>query len=314
MLDLAGNDQLADVQHEVLSRIHRPLFAVVDGGCFDDLADELADKGIASRSLFRDGGDEALRRDGPWLVQLVDDHSREHMEALALERPCTVFWSCPKGEEALWRHLRTLNQILIPDTRIPDNNEKSGLPIKYERVIFRHWDPNVLASVLPLLDQQQLACLFGPAEVILMNGSNYDGLKRAIRPPELPGGLNGPLRIRPSQIEELKKAMLHSSRIRIARFLKGQVPPNFSGIDDKFLWGATLASESSADELGIKTERGRARWAYVMMLSDGKAAKLKEVRSYIQDGRDSPDNRVKSLIQHTANAIRTGGLANGALA
>lgn len=104
---------------------------------------------------------------------------------------------------------------------------------------------------------------------------------------------------------------LSVSRLRIARFLKGNIPPNFSGVNDDFVWGATLASEKSADELGIKTERGRARWAYVMMMSDGKAAEGAEVRNYIRDGGDTPDNRVKSLIQHTVNALRSGASVSG---
>jgi hypothetical protein len=61
-------------------------------------------------------------------------------------------------------------------------------------------------------------------------------------------------------MEGLKAAMVHSSRLRIARYLKANVPAHFSGVDDAFLWGTALASEKSADQLGIETERGRARW------------------------------------------------------
>jgi hypothetical protein len=70
--------------------------------------------------------------------------------------------------------------------------------------------------------------------------------------------------------------------------------------------GAALASETSAGELGIETERGRARWAYVMMLSDGKAADIKEVRSFIQNGEAGPDAQVKALMGHTIAALRDG--------
>ena len=99
--------------------------------------------------------------------------------------------------------------------------------------------------------------------------------------------------------------MVHSSRLRIARFLKGHVPEHFSGVDDEFVWGAALASEGTADELGVRTERGRARWAYVMMLSDGKAAETPEVRAFVQQpGRGRPDDRVRELIGHTADALR----------
>jgi hypothetical protein len=88
--------------------------------------------------------------------------------------------------------------------------------------------------------------------------------------------------------------------------LKGNIPPHFSGTDDEFLWGATVASEKTADELGTEIERGRARWAYVMMLSDGKAAGLPEVRGFIRNGSASPDEQVSALMKHTAQALRDG--------
>ena len=31
-----------------------------------------------------------------------------------VREPAAVFWSCPAGEPALWRHLRTLNKANIP--------------------------------------------------------------------------------------------------------------------------------------------------------------------------------------------------------
>lgn len=308
-LDVRDSETIAGAFRAGLGALPDPVFAVLDGAHFVDLEDELAEAGISSRSLFLKGGDEELRRDGPWLVALQNEHARAHIEELALEKPCAVFWSCPEGEQALWRHLRTINEILIPDDRIAGNVGRSEQPVQYERVLFRHWDPNVLGSFLPLLTSEQFARVFGPATAIFMNATDYGGLKRAPRPENLPEVAGGSLRIEPEQIEQMKTVMLHASRLRIARFLKGNIPPHFTGITDDFVWGATLASEQSADELGIKTERGRARWAYVMTVSDGKAASLPEVRDYIQDGKDTPDNRVKSLIQHTADAIRQQGMS-----
>ncbi len=304
LLDIPDDDSLTRTLHQALGEFPAPLFAVLDGGHFDDLEDELADVDISSRSLFLDGGDEAFRLDGPWLVELDDPRVCAHVETLAIAAPCAVFWSCPAGAQALWQHLRTINQILIPTESIPGNDGRSGQSVKYERVLFRHWDPNVLASVMPMLDDRQLARVFGSSQAVLMNAPDYGGLKRAIRPDVLPKASRGPLQIGPEQIDRLKRTMLHSSRVRIARFLKGNVPPHFSGVTDEFFWATTIASEPSAEELGIKTERGRARWAYAMMLSDGKAANLKEVRQYIQDGKDSPDNKVRSLLKYTADAAR----------
>jgi hypothetical protein len=43
-----------------------------------------------------------------------------------------------------------------------------------------------------------------------------------------------------------------------------------------------------------------------MMLSDGKAACIKEVRGFIQSGGASPDAQVSALMRHTAAALRDG--------
>ncbi|MEI4482816.1 MULTISPECIES: DUF4123 domain-containing protein [unclassified Phyllobacterium] len=229
-LDLPNAENAARAFRAALDTLSGPLFAVLDGGQFDDLEDELADAGITSRSLFLSGGDEDMRRDGPWLVALNNRKTSTRIEELALEKPCAVFWSCPEGEQALWRHLRSINEIMIPDDRIEGNDGKSGTPVKYERVLFRHWDPNVLGSSLSLLNAEQFARVFGPVNGIIMNATDYGGLKRAPRPNDLPLPNPGLLQIDPEQVEDLKEAMLHSSRLRIARYLKGNIPQIHRGL------------------------------------------------------------------------------------
>ncbi len=303
-LDLPEPSNVMRTLAATLSNMPAQLFAVLDGALFDDLPGNLMREGISCRSLFLEHGDLEVERAGPWMVALDSEKTRAHIEALAVAHPCAVFWSCPAGETALWRHLRTLNEVLIPIEG--SATETADQSAQYERVMFRHWDPNVLASVMPVLSVEQFARIFGPATYIVMNAPDYGGLGQIPLPDDIPAAPNGPLRLSPDQMEGLKEATAHSSRLRIARYLKRNIPPHFSGIDDEFLWGTTLASEASADELGIETERGRARWAYVMMLSDGKAADLKEVRSFIQNGEASPDTQVRALMRHTIDALRDG--------
>jgi Domain of unknown function (DUF4123) len=304
-LDLPDPANVARTLQVTLSEMPQPLFAVLDGALFDDLPSDLLGAGFSCRSLFLEHGDEEVERAGPWLFALEDVRARAHAEALAIAQPCAVFWSCAQGEMALWRHLRTLNEVLIP-LESEGEGPQPDTPPGHERVMFRHWDPNVLAAVMPQLDAEQFARIFGPCAYILINAPDHGGLKRIPRPDALPPAPHGPLRLSPEQMEGLKAAMVHSSRLRIARYLKRNVPEHFSGIDDEFLWGAAVASEKTADELGIETERGRARWAYVMMLSDGKAADVKEVRGFIRSGPASPDEQVSALMKHTAAALRGG--------
>lgn len=157
--------------------------------------------------------------------------------------------------EALYRHLRTLNEVLLPLEDREDATVEKPRASGYERVLFRHWDPNVLGATLPILTRAQFTRFLGPADGLAFNGPDYGGVRRVRKPDNMPDAAIGPLKLEPDQIERLKAAMLHSSRLRIARFLKKNMPPHFTGIDDDFVWGATLASELTADELGIQTER-----------------------------------------------------------
>lgn len=312
VIDLPDIGESAQRLRQTVDEMGGPVSVVLDGGAFDDLPDALASQAIASRSLFLEGVPADFRRAGPWLSEVTSASMRAHVEWLDTHHNCAVYWSCPSGPGALYRHLRTLNEVMIPVENAEDGSQAEAAKQRYERVLFRHWDPNVLGAVLPILTRSQFARFLGPADGIAFNGPDFGGVRRVRKAENMPDAAIGPLRLEPEQIERLKAAMLHSSRLRIARFLKKNTPPNFSGIDDDFVWGATLASERTADELGIHTERGRARWAYVMVLSDGKAADLPEVRDFITEKGASPDLRVKELISHAADALRSGNVAIGA--
>ena len=54
----------------------------------------------------------------------------------------------------------------------------------------------------------------------------------------------------------------------------------------------------------VLAERGRALWAHVMTLSDGRAAEAPEVCPFLRGGRGRPDDRVRGLVDHTAQALQ----------
>lgn len=307
VLDLPDPSATAEALRQALGKMPRPLFAVLDGGLFDDLPGDLTRKNVSCRSLFLDHADKDIELAGPWLVAFADEEALNHVTDLALAQPCAVFWSCPTGDVALWRHLRTINEILIPAETASGETSSGEASGEFRRVLFRHWDPNVFASVLPLLSGAQFARVFGPAEVILMNAPDYGGLKRATKRTDWPEPARGLLRIEPNQIGRLQEVMVHSARLRIARYLKENIPPNPPGIADETAWRATLANEKTANQLGIQTEAGKARWAYLNIVSDNKATEIPEIRRYIQNGEANPDEQVRSLMRHTIDALRTYG-------
>jgi len=285
-----------------LDRLPGPAFAVLDGAHFDDLEDELADAGIASRSLFLRGGDEAMRRYGPWLVDLTDGTVRALVEQLALEKPCAVFWSCPDGEQALWQHLRTINYVLIPNEYTSATEAKGGA---YERVMFRHWDPRVLVDVLPLLDAPQFARVFGAAQGIVVNASDHGGLKYAPRPNDLPlPPRRGPLKFHADQLAALSRQQVEQSNLEIAGYLREVLPPPLAEGIGQDMESLVRRARKTGRELGIATLPGHKRWAYLMAMTQGRAAETKEATDFIRYGGVSPDEQVKALIGNAATALR----------
>ncbi|MBB3649677.1 hypothetical protein FHX14_005918 [Rhizobium sp. BK619] len=291
-----------------LDTMPTPLFAVLDGGHFDDLEDELADADIASRSLFLKGGNDEMRRDGPWLVTLKNRSIREHIEELALEKPCAVFWSCQAGEDALWRHLRGINQVLVPDDRILQNGRPAGKPIVYERVLFRHWDPNVLGSFLPLFSMEQFARIFGPATAILANVTNNGRFKRALRPPNLPEAPGGLLKIEPAQIEIVSQAKISTMVGRVSEYLSSVAGEKCREFSNNELTAFAYGSVRESIDLGVTSEGSHCRWAYLKLLSGGRVSTSPQVmRAMRADDTDiSPNDRVKILMQKIMQEVKGG--------
>lgn len=63
-----------------VGRLGPPLFCVVDGAWFDDVAGEIAAAGLLARSLFLGAGAE-VERAGPCLVHLPGDGDAERLLA-----------------------------------------------------------------------------------------------------------------------------------------------------------------------------------------------------------------------------------------
>ncbi|MEL4375989.1 DUF4123 domain-containing protein [Brucella cytisi] len=306
MFEPADNDGTRHVLHEVLAELPTPRFAVFDGSYFDDLEDEFADEHIASRSLFRSGGDEELRRDGPWLVELANRRTEAHVEALATKAPCAVFWSCSAGDEVLWRHLRSINYILVPEDRAAGSAGKSPQPVKYERVMFRHWDPNILGPILSILTAGQFARLMGPADAIVMNATDYGGLKRCMRPGNMHEPTRGALRMNPEQIRELVAIRVKSSALRITRFIRQTSAGQIDQMTDQELTEEVTKRMNVAATLGINEERAQKRFCWLMLNSNDRFLHQAGVKDYLASGAGSANSRIHLLSEAMAEAAAKG--------
>lgn len=166
-----------------------PLFAAVDGARCGDLPHLLKIQGLNGRSLFLDHADAQIEAASGWLVPLGGEADLKRLLEVS-DEGCgsLVLWSCPLGEAALHRHLRTINIVRIPSAAIPEDEqpaasepeeegaEKPAKPA-FGNVLFRHYDPDVMASLLPLFDEAQFARIFGPATRIIMYSEGHGDLR-----------------------------------------------------------------------------------------------------------------------------------------
>jgi len=209
-------------------QLRTPLFAVIDGARYRDLPGLLKTLEIDHQSLFLEHADKEVEAASGWLASIAG--KTELIRLLEASDPACgslVIWTCALGESALHRHLRTLNLVQIPAEEAvpghepPEEQESPGREsLMYESVLFRHCDPQVLASLLPLLDTPQLSRILGPCEHILFHASGRGGLRSVSRPADRNIVPRGQLRIAPEQIQELKENMADVQRVQIRSYLR----------------------------------------------------------------------------------------------
>ncbi|WP_288587018.1 DUF4123 domain-containing protein [uncultured Methylobacterium sp.] len=281
-------------------------FAVLDGAQFDDLPAALRQAGLLGRSLFLDQGDAELERAGPWLVALAQaPDAADQVFRLAGDRPAAVFWCCIAGEAVLYRHLRRINKARIPAWsaagRSAPSEDDDGT---FEAVLFRHWDPDVLGALMPILDAGQFSRVLGPASEIAYRSEAYGGLKRVPADPGWPVAPAGMLTIRTEQMLALGERRIEACRRSVASYLRDVADGALDGIAEADLRAHVLASEARARELGIVTEAGHCRWAFLMMITRGGVGTDPAVAAFVRNGARLPDEQVEDIMDATARAVR----------
>ena len=266
----------------VVARMPTPVFAVVDGGHFDDAAAALEAAGLGARSLFLGDATRDVQRHGPWLVPLAGAATADVLRVTA-GKPAPVFWSCSAGEGALHRHLRTLNQALIPAWAARGAaGSETAADERAELALFRHLDPNVLGGLLPLLDADQFVRVFGPADELAFDTPDHGGLKRAM--PVEGVAPHGPLQLRTEQMLALAGRRQAASDRRVAQFLRGAVPDETAQHTDAQLAAEVVRLRQSSVAMGLREEPAQAWWAYLMLSTGGEIGQNARVTGYLARG------------------------------
>ncbi|MFC2253948.1 DUF4123 domain-containing protein [Labrys portucalensis] len=307
-LDLPDPAATSETLRQALDKMPRPLFAVLDGGLFDDLPGDLSSKNIVCRSLFLDHADKDIELAGPWLVPLADDEALGHVVGLAITQPCAVFWSCPDGDMALWHHLRTINEILIPAEAAAGKVITAKLSGNFKRVLFRHWDPNVLAQTLPAFDLMQFQRLLGPASeaLFLPRGEWGNRIIRASRSSSAEPSPRGALRLGHETIKAIEEKRNDALVRRRMIYLREVAPDQTLGMNNSDLYSFVREEENKIKKFGVTNQENIALWTFMQITSQSDLSKDPNIIEYMKAKsiKDTPDQRVKSIFDFRLTLLK----------
>jgi len=300
------------------------LFAVMEGAHFDNIQLELERLKLEFYPLYSGEGDRQNQIAGPHLVVVNDRDQISQIRELGEGKPCTVWWGWPdEGDEttdSIFKHLRSINMVEIPIDRYdaetekePENEDQSETQEiekpEYEPVLFRHADPNVMASILPILNTGQLGRLFGKSAGLTMHASDFgegdEGLRSTPRPASLPKPHAGFLRITHEQYEEIGKIRLSKMEKSVSDYLKEVAEEECAELSDEELKLLIRQSVHESANYGVFEEANHCRWAYLQLINEGKFSNTNEVRYAMatSDLKISPDERVEALMEETIAAL-----------
>jgi hypothetical protein len=282
------------------------LFAVVDGGKFDSIDEALASVGLKGQPLYLEGADPGARAAAGHLVALPERRDLIGVVALAKPLDALVIWSWPSGLMSLYRHLRTLNLVEIPNEARAeaeaDGEDVSELA-SHEPVLFRHWDPSVLATLLPLLEPPQQARILGAANAVALYYREHSCPMVTARPVLLPAPAPGMLRMSGSQMARIEGRRITSMAGRVESYLRSYAAQTVAQLAPRDIHDFCRRTVSQGVGLGIEQEGAHCRWAYLQLMTGERVLDAPGVRQMFAD--DAPgvsiDDRVRILFAAIAD-------------
>jgi len=306
-----------------------PLYAVLDGAQFDDLPTLLFDNDFAHKPLYLDMGseDRKIAQTAPQLVRFDtweywenDKTPQERLEALLDLLPqssAAVFWEFTGDSRFLYRHLRTINNIMIPrdeDTPpMPDPLDPEGKTFGntefHEQVLFRHSDANVMAQVLPEMDELQLGRILGPADaVIFLPSEGWGETVMRFEMPDLSPQTYAKIKRKPLQLnnptmDRIGNKNLNGSRRKIMSYLRDVAKDETADMSDDDLLQTVLKCEKAGDKLGLKSEKTHGTYAYLAVLTNGMTLTDPDVTGYISES-PHPDRAVHDIMEQMSKPLK----------
>ena len=304
-----------------LLKLERPIYAVLDGAKFNDLPALLFDNDLSHKPLYRDMGSELREvelttpqfvrfdRWKYWENDLTPTQRLESLLEIIEDISAAVFWEYDGEPKTLFKHLRTINNIMIPrdaDTPpMPDpldpEGETFGNTASHQQVLFRHADANVMAQVLPCLNPQQLTRTLGPARSVIFApepewGAGEDIMQ--IANPKDTYNPTHPLKLSNPDMDRLEKRRKECLTYQTMVFLEDNAADKMETISKAEIITLIQESQTSADELGITASETREFWAYLALKTQKASLTANNVSSYIKRQPRDIDQVILELSHH----------------
>lgn len=299
-----------------------PVFAVLDGAQFDNLPRDLLMGDFVNRSLYLDRGDNNPEQviTAPHMVWLDERSEKITGRApkdtipallnLIADRPAAVFWQCPTGADALYRHLRSINMVLYPkdalddwvepESEDADDDTQSKEKNTHTFVLFRHADANVIAQVLPAMDASESARFFGPATQLFCEAvpesSSHRNWLQSQRSEIHPIQHTGPLKLSIETVLGISKTSDHALISLIVSYLKDTDKKMASSYSDEGLSNIAVASVKSGQSIGFNEDFSYLFWSYLMMATGGRIADDEDILRSISVRKRNPDEQLEHYI------------------
>jgi len=302
-----------------LSQAQHPIYAVLDGAKIDGLPDLLFDHDFSHKPLYRDMGSEVkeINQTAPqfirfdkwdyWENALTPRQRLESLLTILDDLSAAVFWEYDGEPKCLFRHLRTINNILIPrdaDTPpMPDpldpEGETFGNTATHQQVLFRHADANVMAQVLPVMSPQKLTRIFGKAQAVIFapepEWSDGEAVVTITNPHDTYNPTH-PLKLTQPDMDAIEAQRLVGQRNMTVKYLQQTYPVETSKFDSEGLYKFVYRSEKIGERIGLEEDDAYRLWALLGIIKGEDTLKDPMLQARFTDSYMRADRLLPTIL------------------
>ena len=159
--------------------------------------------------------------------------------------------------------------------------------------MFRHGDGNVLAEVLPVLDEAQFARMFGPASAMVFLAPDHPGskdlpLRRALKPDPCPPPAPGPLKLTMDQMRGIEDIRQGPSRRETVAYLREHAAEETAGLSDEQLYHQVAVIEKRGIDIGFASMAAHLLFALMCVTGSAEIFESDEVPEYVKNSGQHP--------------------------